>query len=187
MCVGFALVAPVAVTLLYGHRYTQSALLVALIGILQASRFLTNWPTTVNLSLGRSRAVLAGNLARFLAYPGAFAGVALIGGLDGLVAGFAAGEMVSIVVSVVLMNRAAGRSWHSGFDRLTAFVLTCAAIVGWNMALPRGAALSEIGLALASAGLALWIARRENVAIHQTVAVIRGAMATVFARAGAPG
>lgn len=186
MCVGFALVAPVAVTLLYGHRYTQSALLVGLIGILQATRFLTNWPTTVNLSLGRSRAVLAGNIARFLAYPGAFAGVVFVGGLDGLVAGFAAGEMVSIVVSVVLMNRAAGRPWQSGFDRLSAFVLACWLIVGWNLGLQGRWGVAEIALALACAGLAAWVARRETVAIADAVASARRTASALFARVRSP-
>ncbi|MGH7023394.1 MAG: oligosaccharide flippase family protein [Caulobacteraceae bacterium] len=187
MCAGFALVAPLAVTVLYGHRYTQSALLVALIGILQSTRFLIVWPTTVNLSLGRTRPVLVSNIVRFLAYPGAFVGVYLMGGLAGLVAGFAAGELIAIAAGVVLMNRGAGRAWLAEFDRLAAFALTCGLAVGWNLALARASTMAEIALAVASIALGAWIARREREVIAEAVTLARRAAPLVFARAKAAG
>jgi O-antigen/teichoic acid export membrane protein len=121
MCAGFALVAPTAVTILYGHRYTQSALLVGVIGVMQCARFLIGWPTTVNLSLGHSRYVFASNFVRLLAYPLAYVGARLFHNLEGLVAGFAIGEFISIGVAIVLMNRGDGRPRFDGFGRLTFF------------------------------------------------------------------
>ena len=71
MAAGFAVVAPPVIGLLYGARYTTSPLLVGLVGILQTTRFLINWPTTVAMSMGRSRTVLLNNLPRLLIFPGA--------------------------------------------------------------------------------------------------------------------
>jgi O-antigen/teichoic acid export membrane protein len=182
MCAGFALVAPLAVTVLYGHRYTQSAMLVGLFGILQCTRFLMNWPTTVNLSLGQSRAVLASNVSRFLAYPCAFAGVTLFGGLRGMVAGFAVGEMASIAIALILMNRGANRPLWAGFDRLTAFVLTCWAVIGWNLFAHDPTLLAGVVLFALSVTLALWIARREADSIADAVQLARRVAAPLFAR-----
>jgi O-antigen/teichoic acid export membrane protein len=187
MCVGFALVAPRAVPLLYGHRYAQGALLVGLIGMLQSTRFLINWPTTVNLSLGRSRAVLASNVARFLAYPGAFVGVRLLGGLRGMVAGFAAGEMMSIVIAVMLMNRSADRPWFAGFDRLATFVLACGAVVLWNLALARGSLIMEAALLLGSLALLAWVGRREADVLTQAMEFASRRILPRFARRRAAG
>jgi len=187
MCAGFALVAPVAVTMLYGHRYTQTAMLVGLIGILQCTRFLINWPTTVCLSLGQSRAVLASNVARFLAYPCAFAGVGMFGGLRGMVAGFAVGEMVSIVIALMLMNRGAERPLLAGFDRLAAFFLTCCAVIGWNLFAHYPTILAAAVMTALSAALVLWIARREAASIADAVQLTRRLAAPLFARRGMAG
>jgi len=171
MAVGFAIVAPTAVTILYGARFTQSAMLVGMIGILQAARFLINWPSTVALAMGRTRTVLVGNLVRLLAFPGAFLGVALIGGLRGVVAGFIAGELISIAASLALLNRNMGRPLIRGFDRLAAFILASVAIVGWNVAIGRRSLAGEIGLLVASLLLAAWIVRREREAIGEAIAL----------------
>jgi len=187
MCAGFALVAPLAVTVLYGHRYTQTAMLVGLIGILQCTRFMIVWPTTVSLSLGQSRAVLASNVARFLAYPCAFAGVRLFGGLRGMVAGFAVGEMVSIAIALVLMNRAAERPLLAGFDRLAAFFLTCCAVIGWNLFAHYSTIPAGVMMAALSAALILWIARREAASIADARQLIRRLAAPLFARRGLAG
>jgi O-antigen/teichoic acid export membrane protein len=171
MSVGFAVVAPPMVTILYGAKFTQSALLIGMIGILQTTRFLINWPNTVALSMGRSRTVLIGNLVRLLAFPSAFLGVALIGGLRGVVAGFIAGELISIAVSLVLLNRNMGKPPIQGFDRFAAFFLASAAIVGWNLAIERRSVTAEIALLGASLLLAAWIVRRESMAIRHGVDV----------------
>ena len=173
MAVGFSIVAPPMITVLFGSRYRATALLVGMIGVLQTTRFLINWPTTVAMSMGRSRTVLANNLPRLLVFPGALIGLWLVGGLLGMVVGFAAGEMVSIIVAVLLLNRNMGRSWHAGFDRLTMFIAAAALIGGWNIALESRATGPMGGLLILSLGLFVWIYRREHLVIRELWLMIR--------------
>ena len=185
MSAGFAVVAPIAVPILYGNRYAEAPLIIALIGVLQTTRFLIVWPTTVALGLGRSRTVLASNTARLLAFPGAAAGVAMIGGLSGLVAGFTAGELVSIVVALLLLNRNTRRPFWTGFDRLAAFIIGSAAIIGGAMAFEQHA----LRLGAIDAGIALvltaWIARREAETLRHAFRAASAIIATRLARRGA--
>jgi len=133
MCAGFAVVAPIMIPILYGARYAQASLIVGMIGILQTARFMVVWPTTIALSLGHTRTVMLSSLVRILAYPAAFAGLWLVGGLSGVVGGFLSGEMIAISVAVVLVNRDTGRTLLQGFGRLATYGLVCAAVVSWNL------------------------------------------------------
>ena len=180
MAVGFAIVAPFVIPLLYGGRYAQSALLVGLVGILTTTRFLINWPTTVALSMGRSRTVLMSNLARLSVFPLALVGRILIGGLPGLVAGFIAGEMISVAISLLLLNRDAERPAGTGFDRFAIFILASGLIVAWDLALVRQAGfISYAVLAGLTGATTLWLVRRETEVINESLvmaaAAIRGA------------
>jgi len=176
MATGFAVVAPTMVTVLYGAKFTQSALVVGLVGILQTTRFLINWPSTVALSMGRSRTVLVGNLVRLLAYPGAFLGVALVGGLRGVLMGFIAGELIAIAASLGLLNRNMDLLLLSGIDRFAAFILTATAIVGWDIAIERHSIVAEAGLLIASMVLTGWIIRREMPTIREAIALVAQAL-----------
>ena len=106
MASGFAIVAPLMIPILYGHAFYQPAMIVALIGILQSTRFLVVWPTTVALSMGRSGVVLANNVLRLTAWPAAMAGFALGYGLYGIVVGFIFGELLAIGVALVMSTEA---------------------------------------------------------------------------------
>lgn len=183
MAIGFAIVAPPMVTILFGHRFTETALFVGLIGVLQTTRFLTVWPTTLALAMGRSRTVLASNIARLAAYPGAFVGLWLIGGLPGVVAGFAAGELISIGTALMLLNRNSGWSRFHGFDRLAAYVGAAALIVGWNLAFRSGGLAIELALAAATAALLVWVIRQEAHTIRELIAMARRTLAPLFLRA----
>ncbi|HLZ84480.1 MAG TPA: oligosaccharide flippase family protein [Caulobacteraceae bacterium] len=171
MAAGFALVAPFLVTTLYGARFTQSAFIVALIGILQASRFLLVWPTTVALSEGRSGAALAVNTVRLIAYPAALVGGWTLGGLGGVVAGFAFGELAAQMAGLGILNRASGRPIWTDFDRVVAFVFACACILAWVWTIEHHGRLQAIGLALASAAVVGWIVRREKSTIRESLAL----------------
>ena len=128
--VGFALVAPCAVRLRYGAKFVQPPVLIGLVGVLQTARFIRNWPTVLALGMGRSHIVMANNLARMVGIPLAFAGVALLGGITGVVVGFIVGEFVALITAVIMLNRASASSWTHDFDRIGAFAAGCALMVG---------------------------------------------------------
>ena len=183
MSIGFAIVAPPMVTILFGVRYHQAGLVIALIGILQTTRFLINWPTTVSLSLGRSRSVLLSNMVRLLVFPGAFAGLWLFGGLEGVVGGFAVGEVISIGVSLILVNRDAGQPRWQGFDRLALFVLMSVGILAWNQTMHAPLAVRAALLA-ATVVFAILLFRRERVAIMAGAELVTGRLAPFARRFG---
>lgn len=161
MAAGFAVVAPLLVPLLYGERFRQTSLLIGLVGILQTTRFLLTWPTTIALAMGRSRSVLAANTTRLCVVPGAFLGLHFIGGLEGVLTGFICGELASIIVSLFLLNRIVRTRALSGFDRLGLFVLVGAAIVAWNVFSPKASPLTLTLLCIGSVLLAAVVLKRE--------------------------
>lgn len=169
---GFALVGPLAIVVLYGDAFAQPALLVGLIAILQAARFIRVWPTTLALGLGRSRIVLGGSLARTLGIPAAAAGFALVGGIPGVVAGFIVGELLALIVGVVSLNSSQGAPWNRGLDRVGAFVAGCFLIEAAVFAVQRG---SLLGLSLLAPILLLaaWLARRERATISRGMGAAR--------------
>ncbi len=187
MGAGFALVAPPLVPILFGARFAQGALLISLIGVLQTTRFVLTWPTTTALALGRSDTVLFSNMAHILIFPGAFAGLWLVGGITGIVAGFLAGELVAAAVALLLLNRATHRNVWATFDRLAALVAGDTVIVGWTAVLggsagtvwryPLGAALL-----VATLGLLAWLIRRETVVITEAVSAARRVTSAVRLR-----
>ena len=173
MAAGFAVIAPPAVPILFGAGFAQPPLLIGLIGVLQATRFILIWPTTVALALGRSRTVLYGNIAHLLIFPGALAGIWLIGGLTGIVAGFLGGELLAAAFALVLLNGVLGRAlWH-GFDRFLALVASAGVIVGWDLALQAGRWSFALCMVLLTVGLLGWLARREAAVIAEAVIALR--------------
>jgi hypothetical protein len=173
MSIGFAIVAPFVVALLYGSRFSLSPLTVALIGILQASRFLTVWPTTAALATGRSTIVLANNLLRLVAWPAAFAGFALSPDLVGVVAGFIFGELVAFAVALVMLNRSERTNAWGGFDRLAMFLVASLTTVAWTFVVARPSALAVGALAAVSISLVVWIVRAEFAALQEAVLMVR--------------
>jgi O-antigen/teichoic acid export membrane protein len=173
MALGFATVAPLLIPVLFGARYQQAALLVGLIGLLQTSRFMLTWPTTVALAMGRSTTVLLCNLAHLFAFLFAFIGLWLMGGLMGIVVGFTLGEIMAIGVALLLMNHGMERPWWSGLDRMAEFVLACVCVVGWNFALGARAWPAEAAMLGLSAVCAVWLIRREFAVIVGALAILQ--------------
>jgi O-antigen/teichoic acid export membrane protein len=120
---GFAVVAPFVIPIIYGARFSQVLPIVAVIGVLQGSRFIRNWPTNVALGLGRSLPVLVGNIVRLIGFPMAilsgWAGL----GLMGVSGAFAIGEVIAAVISVLMINRIVHRSWWHDLDRVAEFTI----------------------------------------------------------------
>jgi O-antigen/teichoic acid export membrane protein len=166
MAAGFALVAPFFVVLLYGPQFHQPMTLVALIGILQAARFIRLWPTNVALGMGLSHIVMLNNIARLVALPVAIVGFLAIGGLSGIVVGFIVGEFTALIVALVLLNRQVGFSAWDGFDRVAAFAAALAAIFGaaWAVETDRYACVALFWSLLVI--VAAWVALRERATIE---------------------
>lgn len=189
MSAGFALVAPPLVPVLFGARFAQSALLISLVGVLQTTRFMLNWPSTTSLAIGRSDTLMFSNMAHILIFPGAFAGLMMIGGITGIVGGFLAGEVVAAAIALILLNRATGRAMSTGFDRLAALVTGNALVVGWTIVLGRSAEEiwrwpTMVALLIATLGLLGWLARREAVVVAEAVSVVRRVVASSRLRIG---
>jgi O-antigen/teichoic acid export membrane protein len=173
MAVGFALVAPTLIPVFFGGRFAQSALLVGLIGCLQATRFLINWPTIVALASARSTTVLISNLAHGFAFAGALIGLWLYGGLVALVCGFTIGEIVTVAIAIMLVNRNTDRKIFDRFDRLVVCIMTFGLIIASNLVLSGRIWWAAPILLLAWAGVAIWLARREAAVIDGFVAMGR--------------
>jgi O-antigen/teichoic acid export membrane protein len=132
MSIGFALVAPFAVSLLYGRAFALPVSTVALIGFLQASRFLSVWPTTVALAQGRSIILLTNNVVRLVAWPAAWTWGYIDGSLAAIVAGFLLGELIAFAVAVLMLNRSQGVALFRGFGRFAGFIGTNIVVLGWT-------------------------------------------------------
>jgi O-antigen/teichoic acid export membrane protein len=160
--IGFAIVAPFAVPVLYGKAFSLPVLIIALIGILQAHRFIRLWPTTQALAMGRSSIVLANTFIRLTAFPLAILGMWSIGGLLGLILGFVLGELLAFVAAIALSNRAAGRPWFESFSRVFAFIIVCSAVglAAWALSGPPAIAAAAWLVALLCGAAVAWRERQ---------------------------
>lgn len=158
---GFAVVAPIAVPLLYGRRFAEPAPLIALIGVLQATRFLLGWPSTTALALGRSVTVLLANLFHILIIPGAALGLWLVGGLPGAVLGFVAAELLACAAALVLMNRNSGAPRREGFGALGLLVLNSCGLEIYALAAGAGRIAAAAAVLAALLLLLAFLAARD--------------------------
>jgi O-antigen/teichoic acid export membrane protein len=165
IAVGFAAFGPLAVRILYGAKFAEAPLLIGLIGVLQTGRFVRVWPTTLAIGLARSKIVMANNFARMVGIPAAFAGLAVGGGVAGVVVGFIVGEFAALITAVVLLNRARGLASSYDFDRIGLFAAGSAVIVAALAALQNHSTFGLIIAALASFGIAGWLVRRERASL----------------------
>lgn len=176
MAAGFAVVAPWMIVVLYGSKFAQPAMVIALIGALQSTRFMRQWPTVIALAIGRSGNVLINNVIRMLGLPAALAGALTIGGLEGVIIGFAAGEMVALATSMWMLNRAAARKPLQDFDRLVCFILALTCVFGGVATANDTSFWKVIAVTLGSLALTGWIVRREAATINEAVGAARRAL-----------
>ena len=182
MMLGFALLMPFAVPILYGAAFAQSAYVIAMVGFLQVARFLRGWPTAFALATGRSPQVLANNIIRLIAFPAAFVGQHLLGGLDGILIGFTAGEILAFAMATIMVNRSSGRGMRGDMLQILAFVLCGTTTTFAAMAYDRGAYGESALLAIITLAIALWIAFRQGETLRQAVAMSKNMMRRVIKR-----
>jgi O-antigen/teichoic acid export membrane protein len=131
ICVGFALLAPIVIPIIFGPVYAQSWLIAALVGAMMALRLMNQGPTTEALALGRSDIVMMINFLRLVSIPAALVALALTRNLEAVVAGLIVGELTENLGGVLLVNRAAGWRPARGLDRYAAFVVVAGALILW--------------------------------------------------------
>lgn len=173
MAIGFAVLGPSVVPILFGGRFAQTPLLVGLIGILQTTRYFLNWPSTVALSIGRTTTVLLSNLAHLFAFVGAYIGALTLGGLNGVVTGFVVGELIAVAAAMALLNRDMGRAPFHGFGRIGEFGGACVAIVAADLALEAHQWAMFLAVVAVFAAFAAWLVWQERTVLTETAAEVR--------------
>jgi O-antigen/teichoic acid export membrane protein len=172
--VGFAIAAPIFVPLLYGSNFSQHLQVIALMGVLQALRFLRFWPTTIAIGAGRSLIVMLNNVARMVGLPIAILAHLQFHTLEAVIGGFIVGELVALLAALGLLRREGHIPLRSELRRVGLFLAICAATVAGAWVLQDGKLL-EAGICAAS-GLviltAIYLSERET--FDSTWKMVRG-------------
>jgi O-antigen/teichoic acid export membrane protein len=170
MTIGFSVVAGPASRIMYGLKYRQSDVTIALVGVLQATRFMRTFPVVTALALGRSSVVLAGTVAALSGWPLALLGMATLGGLNGLITGFIMGEALALILATGLADR---RHIGRNFSVILMFVAVCGLVLGWRVELETPSAIGLGGLTIASLVAAGWILPAQAATVRGFLAAIR--------------
>jgi O-antigen/teichoic acid export membrane protein len=176
IAIGFYVLGPFAVRILYGPAFSHSGLLIAMIGVLQAARLMRQWPTTTALAMGKSSIVLGGSIIRMIGLAGAVAGEFTIGGLYGIVLGLILGEFLALGTALYLINRQTGLPILAGFDRFASFVAASASLIGWAYLIAKPQPLGIVGVGTLTLACVAWIVRREARTFDIALAIARRAI-----------
>jgi O-antigen/teichoic acid export membrane protein len=169
MCIGFAVVAPIAAPLLYGPRFHQPATLFAMLGMFHTNRVLRAWPTTVAIALGRSTIVMAQNGVRILGLPAAVVAAAVFHSLEAVVSALILGEAVTLWVMLWMLARAGAMSLRPELVRSVIFLSISVTTFAWSWAIThhRYQAIWILAPLLLLLGLLFY--RRERMTITATL------------------
>ena len=162
--VGFAVVAPAFVPLLYGASFAQSLQVIALMGVLQALRFIRFWPTTIALGAGRSLIVMLDNMARMVGLPLAIVAHLQFRTLEGVIGGFIVGEVVALILALTLLWRDGRVMLRAELRRVGLFLAACGSTVAGAWMLQDGK-LMEAGVCAAAVlviAVAIYVAERAT-------------------------
>ncbi len=165
LVIGFTLAAPIFVPLLYGARFGQPLQIIALIAVLQSTRFMRFWPTTVAVGSGNSVIVLLNNIARMVGLPLALLAFNQFQSLEAVIAGFIVGEFVALAAALLLLKRA-GDVQLREFRRTGYYLALCIASVAAAWSLQAGDVVAGdilVGTVLVIAGGILFAERRTLV------------------------
>lgn len=171
--IGFTVVGPVFAPLLYGREFAQPLLIFATLGVLQAARLLRFWPTTLALGSGRTKVVMANNIARMVALPAAYFANVCWHSLLAIIGGFVLGELLAQAVALWLLARSSPDGIASGARRTITFVLISAALVGCAYAVESQAWLPLAGCFALGVGLLAMLAVHERRVLAEVWGQIR--------------
>ena len=162
--VGFAIAAPIFVPLLYGKTFAQPLQVIALMGVLQALRFIRYWPTTIAIGSGRSVIVMLNNVARMVGLPIAILAHLRFATLEAVIGGFIVGELVALLVALALLAREGHvrltlESRRVGLFLALCVMTVCAAWLLQDGKLAAGAVCVASGLVVA---LAIYLSERAT-------------------------
>lgn len=169
---GFAIVGPIATVVLYGGEFAQPYQIVALLGVLQAVRFIRIWPTTVALGVGRSSIVMLNNLARLVAMPLGAVAVVYSKSLEAIIGSFIVGETLALLVALLLLRRVNAVRLRRESAGVLLYALTSAAAVATAWTLQAGRdwqALLLLALAICLTGFTLYAQRSTLVELVRQV------------------
>jgi lipopolysaccharide exporter len=121
---GFAVVGPFVAPLLYGRAFHQPPMIFALLAVMQTTRMLRIWPVTIALSLGRTSLAAIDNAVRLIGLPVALLALKLYANINGILGGLILGEWLALLVTFVLVYRAAGVPYGGGGRRIALFTAT---------------------------------------------------------------
>ena len=175
MLVGFTLVAPIAVPFLYGARFAQPLQLIALVAVLQATRFMRFWPNTIAVGSGSSMVVMLSNVARMVGLPAALMAFYQFRTLEGVISGFIFGEFVALSVALMLLKRGRQVEWRE-FRRVGYILALSTMIVAAAWAVQTGNALAGQLLSLGTLVVSSGILVAERATLLETYAFIRRRM-----------
>lgn len=172
MLMGYVAVAPIAIPVLFGRIYEQPLRLIALVALLQMIRFTRIWPTTLALATGRTHQVLINSLIRLVAFPTGYVGYFLVGGLEGLLFGIGAGELLALLLGIVGVNRAGGRPSGSDLRLLGLTLATGICIWLGGIAIDRTAYALAVASICLAVGFLVYLFARERAILADTAALV---------------
>jgi hypothetical protein len=170
---GFALAAPTFSVLLFGPEFRLPVLMIASIGVLQATRFLRVWPVTAALAKGRSGTVMVSNLLRLLAYPLALLLHMLLPGMAAILTAFILAELLALTISVALVSRMYGEPRTHGLGRLLLFLTASALVIAWAAAFQYWVPTAMLALLPPSILLLFWLARQESGTLKDGLSLVK--------------
>lgn len=175
IAVGFAVVAPPLVPILFGPAYANDALLVALVGLLLAFRLVDVYPTTLALALGKSRIVTLRNFVRLSGLVGAIIGLRLERSLPAAVVGLVAGEILANFAATIAVNKSLRWPLAREFSGYFMLIATGALLTARGVAAHASMANVEVLALLAALGCALMVLWYRRNTVREGIAMAKAA------------
>lgn len=165
---GFAIAGPLMTPVLYGASFQQPWHIFALLGVLQAARFLRLWPTALAVGTGRSGIVMQNNIARISALPIALAAAQFSASLEAIMLGFIFGELLALFVALGLLARSKAVDMLKECGRVALFLALAAAVTGAAWLGDSASWLAMAGCVVAIIGVAGMLAYAERATLVAT-------------------
>lgn len=124
MALGFAIVAPFAVPVLYGAAFQLPLVVIGLIGMLQGARFAQQWLGTSFMAIDQTRGTLTLNIIRIIGVLLCLPVIFAYPTLTVVVSTVFAAEAAALLIGIVLVNRAIKVRWYRGMGNFGAILLT---------------------------------------------------------------